>query len=71
MFFFLLFKCLLPSPPEEVYVFVLHDAWSLEAEGPEHQWGQRVQSSLDGFRTAMRAGRAAAPDHKDVLAVSL
>lgn len=52
-------------------MFVLHDAWSLEAEGPEHQWGQRVQSSWDGFRTAMRAGRAAAPDHKDVLAVSL
>lgn len=38
--FFLLFKRVLPSPPEEVCVCVLHNVWLLEAKGPEHQWVQ-------------------------------
>ena len=46
--FFILFKHLLPSPPEEVCVFVLHNVWLLEAKGPEHQWcaGQASPGSL-------------------------
>lgn len=57
--FFLLFKRLLPSPPEEVCVCVLHNVWLLEAKGPEHQWGAG-QASPGGLRQHPRVGE---PQH--------
>lgn len=53
---FLLFKHLLPSPPEDVHVFALHGAQPPEKKGPEHQQCAG-QSSLGGLRRTCRVGR--------------